>query len=110
MHGYRSFVKYLAAFAALSCSNENALSATTWTVTKRPFLEARSDEPESDASLRAFCRNGSAIELRVGAAEQVGNGQGEAVAVTFESNSRRITLTGISVKSDDFQMTAELSF
>jgi hypothetical protein len=82
-----------------------ACAETKWTVSTRPYLEARSTEEESDASLRAVCRSSGSIELRVGAAEGVGKGSREAVTLQFESAGQHATLRGVSRESDDFQMT-----
>lgn len=71
-----------------------------------PYLEARSTESESDASLRAFCGSAGAIELHVGANETVGKGEGDNVTLKLESDGRTATLAGKSRKSADFEMTA----
>ena len=82
-----------------------AAAALEWTVSTGPYLEARSTEHESDASLRAICRNAATVELRVGAQEQVGKGEGEKVALTFKSDGREAVVRGLSKWSDDSEMT-----
>src|ERR1700730_16444362 len=76
-----------------------------WVVSTAPYLEARSNESEADASLRAICRNSSAVELRVGAYNSVGKGQGESVVLHFNSQVGSAVLRGVSRKSEDYEMT-----
>jgi hypothetical protein len=82
-----------------------SLAEIKWSNGARPYLEARSTEEESDASLRAICRNSQTIELRAGANEQVGEGDGKAVTLEFQSDGKKATLTGISKFSEDSEMT-----
>ncbi|ACA15980.1 hypothetical protein M446_1475 [Methylobacterium sp. 4-46] len=97
----------LAVLAIASCWPLNASAALRWTTPpgRYPQLEARSDEPESDASFRARCRNLDKIDLRVGAAEQVGNGKGENVRLRMKSGHHVARLRGVSERSIDYEMT-----
>jgi hypothetical protein len=96
---------FLGCAVLLAVGATEATAATKWTTSTRPYLEARSTESESDASLRALCRNSAAIGLRVGAAERVGNGKGEKVKLLLESQGKTATLEGISTESEDSPMT-----
>jgi hypothetical protein len=86
-------------------SVSSAAAEVVWTVATRPYLIARSSEPESDASLRALCRNPDAIELRLAAREGVGKGRGEPVTLRFQSAGHIAVVNGVSRRSEDFQMT-----
>ncbi len=89
--------------AALNAAPSQA--AMRWQTSHRPFLLAHSTETESDRSFLALCRGPGAIELRIGADDYVGKGEGEPVSLTFAGGGRRATLRGVSKKSDDFGMT-----
>jgi len=91
--------------ALMAVAVTQAVAETNWRVSTRPYLEARSTESESDASLRALCRNSQSIALRVGAAEAVGKGKGEKVTLRFESQGKVATLKGVSRESEDTNMT-----
>ncbi len=80
-------------------------AAMRWQTGQRPFLLAHSTESESDRTFLALCRGPGAVELRVGADDYVGKGDGEPVSLTFAAGGRQATLRGVSKKSDDFQMT-----
>ena len=91
---------------AIAMSITTANAEIKWNNASRPYLVARSDEPESDASLRALCRTADAIEVRVGGREQVGKGKGDAVRLRFVSDGQQADVRGVSRRSDDFEMTA----
>ena len=80
-------------------------AGTQWRVLSKPYLEARSPEPETDAALRALCRRADSVELRIGADVGLGEGKNEAVSLKLESNGKVIDLKGISKRSEDFEMT-----
>jgi hypothetical protein len=89
----------------MTCFGTVACAEQIWRLSMRPYLEARSQEPESDAIFRAFCRSPNAIEIRVGAADNVGKGQGENVMLKFSSGGQVAILHGVSRRSDEYQMT-----
>jgi hypothetical protein len=76
-----------------------------WSVLTRPYLLARTTGPEGDATLRAICRNPNAIEVRIGAEENVGKGNGEPVTLRFSGNGTAVSIKGVSRRSEDYQMT-----
>src|SRR5262245_45154923 len=82
-----------------------ALAETKWTTATSPTLFAQSDETESDHSLFAVCPIRGIVELYVGANEQVGKGQGEAVRLRVESAGKSATLSGVSRNSYNSEMT-----
>jgi hypothetical protein len=82
-----------------------AAAKTKWTAATSPSLYAASDEPESDHSLYAVCPIRGIVELFVGADEQVGKGENDAVKLRFESDGKSATLSGISRKSFNSEMT-----
>ncbi len=82
-----------------------AAAQTQWKVSSKPYLEARSSEPETDAALRVLCRRADNVELRVGADVGLGEGKNEAVSLKLESNGKIIDLKGVSKRSEDFEMT-----
>jgi hypothetical protein len=94
---------YIVAIAALNAAPSQA--AMRWQAGHRPVLLAHSTESESDRAFWALCRGPGAIELRIGADDYVGKGEGEPVSLTFAGGGRSATLRGVSKKSDDFQIT-----
>jgi|SRR5580698_6314142 hypothetical protein len=100
---HKMFLTFGAFGILVSCTTANA--EMNWITSTRPYLEARSSEPESDASLRAICRSPASIEVRIGANEQVGKGHGEPVKLIFVGNGRQVIVRGISERSSDYEMT-----
>ena len=82
-----------------------AAAKTKWTAGTSPSLYAASDETESDHSLYAFCPMRGIVELFVGASEQVGKGENDAVRLRFESDGKSATLSGFSRRSYNSEMT-----
>jgi hypothetical protein len=82
-----------------------AAAKTNWTAATSPSLYAASDETESDHSLYAFCPIRNIVELYVGAEEQAGKGENDAVRLRFESAGKSATLSGFSRKSYNHEMT-----
>jgi hypothetical protein len=82
-----------------------ALAETTWTAATSPTLSASSDEEESDHSLFAVCPIRNIVELFIGAEERVGEGQGEAVKLVLQSGGKSATLSGVSRRSYNHEMT-----
>ena len=64
-----------------------------------------SDEVESDHSFYAVCPIRGIVDLYVGAQEQVGKGENEAVKLRFDSDGKTATLSGISRWSYNSEMT-----
>ncbi len=81
-----------------------AEAKTSWGVSKMPFLEAGSSEPESDADLRAICFGGL-VTIRIGGSIGVGKGDGEPVSVKIEGEGKSATLHGVSMNTPDSEMT-----
>jgi hypothetical protein len=84
-----------------------AAAKTKWTAATSPSLYAASasDEDESDHSLYAVCPIRGIVELYVGANEQVGKGENEAVKLRVDSDGKSATLSGFSRKSYNSEMT-----
>jgi hypothetical protein len=82
-----------------------ALAETKWTVATSPTLTVQSDEAESDHSLIAICPMPGIVELFVGADDQVGKGEGETVKLRIESGGKSATLSGVSRRSFNHEMT-----
>jgi hypothetical protein len=83
----------------------SAAAKTKWTAATSPSLYAASDEDESDRSLYAVCPIRGIVELYVGANEQVGKGENEAVKLRVESDGKSATLSGFSRWSYNSEMT-----
>jgi hypothetical protein len=83
----------------------SAEAKTKWTAGTVASLYAMSDESESDHSLYAFCAIPGIVELYVGAQEQVGKGENDAVKLRFESDGKSATLSGFSRRSYNSEMT-----
>ena len=82
----------------------SAQAKTIWSVASRPFLEARSSEPESDADLRATCFDGL-VTVRIGGTIGVGKGSGEPVSVKIEGEGKSAKVQGVSMSTPDSEMT-----
>lgn len=79
-----------------------------WVVSSSPYLEARSTETESDASLRALCAPGNRVILSFGAPATpgfMGEGGGEPLSVELESAGQSAPVKGISKVSVDSELT-----
>src|ERR1044072_7085734 len=79
-----------------------------WTVTKkdgRAYLGGMPNEPEVDYEFWAHCRANGTIEVGAAAEAHVGKGRGEAVTLKLASDGKTATLTGVSRKSDNTEMT-----
>jgi hypothetical protein len=79
-----------------------------WTVSKkngRAFLSGMPNEPEVDYELWAHCRADGAIDVGAAAESHVGKGGGEAVMLKLASGLKRATLTGVSRRSENSEMT-----
>ena len=63
-------------------------------------------EDEGDTDFRATCKAGAKAQIGIGAQENVGTGEGEAVSVTLAAGAKSLTVEGKSGKSPNFQMTA----
>jgi hypothetical protein len=81
-----------------------ARAKTVWSVASKPFLEARSSEPESDADLRATCFDGL-VTVRIGGTIGVGKGNGEPVSVKIEGDGKSVRVQGVSRNTPDSEMT-----
>lgn len=82
-----------------------AYAKMSWRSASRPYVEVRSGEEESDAVLRASCGFERLITIRLGAEHRIGEGKGETVTVTIESDGKSAKLRGISKNSPDSEMT-----
>ena len=92
----------------LSTTGTGLAEEIEWSISTVPYLEARSTETESDASLRAFCTPGNRVILRFGAPASpgfMGEGGGEALSVTLESAGKTAPATGVSKQSVDSELT-----
>lgn len=96
---------FIVAFALLLGLTVAAVAETKWSTGSAPTLTALSTEVESDFSLFAMCPMPGIVELYVGANEQVGKGQGEAVRLRLESDGKSATLSGVSRNSYNSEMT-----
>ena len=79
-----------------------------WGGSTYPFLEGRSTETESDASLRALCAPGHRVILSFGAPASpgfMGEGKGEPFSVTLESAGKSAVAKGVSKPSVDSKLT-----
>ena len=77
-----------------------------WWLAERPLeLFGGPDEPEADYELRITCLPGKAVEIGVGAYTDLGKGKGEPLAVTLQSGTRSVSLSGASKPSKNFEMT-----
>src|SRR5215207_2419141 len=79
-----------------------------WSVSKqkgRAHLGGMPDEPEVDYEFWAHCRADGSIEVGAAAEAHVGKGRGEAVTLKLASAGKSATLTGVSRKSENFEMT-----
>ena len=94
----------VAAAAALAFSAP-AAAKTKWTAQTSPSLYALSDEAESDHSLYAICPIRGIVDLYVGAQEQVGKVANETVKLRVESDGKSATISGISRRSYNSEMT-----
>lgn len=81
------------------------MAEVKWSTATSPSLYAASNEDESDRSFYAVCPISGIVELFVGADEQVGKGQGEAVKVKVESDGKSATVSGVSRRSFNHEMT-----
>jgi hypothetical protein len=78
-----------------------------WTyVAENKTLIGSTGEDEGDTDFRATCKAGGKAEIGIGAQENIGTGEGEAVSVTLAAGTRILTIDGHSGKSPNFQMTA----
>ncbi|WP_333823979.1 hypothetical protein [Pinisolibacter sp.] len=75
------------------------------TTAKKAAIEIMPNESEVDRTLEEICLGGGRIELRIGAELQLGQGAFDRVSVTVVSGKATATLTGVSVKSPNFEMT-----
>ena len=75
------------------------------TTGKKAAIEIMPNESEVDRALEAICLGAGRIELRIGAELQVGRGAFDPVSVKVVSGKTTATLTGVSVKSPNFEMT-----
>ncbi|MBX9847017.1 MAG: hypothetical protein K2Z80_34935 [Xanthobacteraceae bacterium] len=79
-----------------------------WTVSNmkgRAFLGGMPDVPEVDYELWAHCRPDGNIEVGAGAEAHVGKARGEAVTLKLTSAATTATLTGVSRRSENSEMT-----
>lgn len=98
-------IQFAACAGLLLLVSTQALAATKWTAGTSPSLSVMSDESEADRSLYAVCPIRGIVELFVGAQEQVGKGEGEAVKLRVESDGKSATLSGVSRRSFNSEMT-----
>lgn len=102
----RDCLRASACAALLMCAAAPARAETyRATVSSRTGLVIRSNEPESDALLRAKCASGGKVALRFGGDLQFGDGEGGAVEARLVSGRRTQTLRGVSRWSEDSEMT-----
>lgn len=96
-----------ATLIALSTLFAAEAAAANYTALEKPArnLVIRSDEPESDAILRASCRKAGTVELRLGAEFQVGKGDGGSVELVLKSDGKTVRVSGVSKPSVDQEMT-----
>ena len=86
----------------------NAADDVIWTVSKkngRAYLGGMPDVPEVDYELWLHCRADGKIEIGAGAEAHVGKARGEAVTLKFVSAGKAATLTGVSRRSENSEMT-----
>ncbi|WP_424362346.1 hypothetical protein [Methylocystis parvus] len=101
----KRFAPAIIATASLALCAAPAFAKTSWGGKPRPYLEARSNEDEADATVRASCAFDGLMTLRLGADIQVGEGKGEAVTVKIESGDKSAKVHGLSRSSPDSEMT-----
>ncbi len=75
------------------------------TTAKKAAIEIMPNESEVDRILEAICLGAGRIELRIGAELQLGKGAFDPVSVKVVAGKTTATLTGVSVKSPNFEMT-----
>jgi len=95
-------------FCAVLLLPTAALADVKWQFSKqegRPYLHGLPDEEESDTVIWMVCRADGSIDIGVGAEPNVGEGKGEAVALTLTSGSAVAKLAGRSQNSPNFEMT-----
>jgi hypothetical protein len=84
--------------SAASAGFDATTGAGTW-------LDIRSDESESDALLRLGCHGSGLIDTHIGATFDIGKGGHEAVSVTLTSGKLTARLAGLSIESEDSELT-----
>jgi hypothetical protein len=79
-----------------------------WSVSKkngRAFLNGMENVSEVDYEFWAHCRRDGTIDVGAAAESHVGKGGGEAVTLKLASGRKSATLTGISRRSENSEMT-----
>jgi hypothetical protein len=94
----------VAASLAFVCAPASAADHVV-TTAKKAAIEIMPNESEVDRTLEAICLGAGRIELRIGAELQVGKGAFDPVSVKVVAGKTTATLTGVSVKSPNFEMT-----
>jgi hypothetical protein len=96
--------RMISAALLLALPVASAQAKTIWSVASKPFLEARSSEPESDADLRATCFDGL-VTVRIGGTIGVGKGAGEPISAKIEGEGKSAKVQGVSMNTPDSEMT-----
>ena len=103
-------MRLLALIAAVTLSVPAvAAEEVVWILTSkygRPYLQGQPDAPETDAELWLHCRPDGRIDVGMAAEAGVGKGEGEPVALALRSAGQSATVSGVSRKSENFEMTA----
>jgi hypothetical protein len=110
-HSRRPSVRLIAtsfalAAAALTLAASPALAFDWSYVSETKELIGTTGEEEGDTDFRASCLAGGKANIGIGAAEDIGKGEGEAVSVTLTAGATSLTIEGKSGKSPNFEMTA----
>jgi hypothetical protein len=85
-----------------------AAAETDWKLLKRDgraVLQGHGGEYEGDDDLWLRCRADKAIDVGAGAESEVGKGKGETVKLTLTSAGKTATLSGVSRRSENWEMT-----
>lgn len=80
-----------------------------WLLSKkygRGYLQGMPNESEVDLEFWAHCRTDGRIDVGMAAEANVGKGKGEAVTLTLTSAGQSTKVSGISRRSENFEMTS----
>lgn len=103
-----SRAKVLILLPCLLSSGSALAEDLEWAVVDMPYLEARSNESEADASLRALCAPGHRVILSFGAPAApgfMGEGGRAPLTVKLESAGETVEVTGVSKQSVNSELT-----
>jgi hypothetical protein len=93
------------ACAMLSVAATPALAYNWMYIEENKSLIGSTGEEEGDTDFRATCKASGKAEIGIGAAQDVGTGEGEGVSVKLTAGKRVLTIQGLSGQSPNFQMT-----